>query len=240
MDNSNQTIPQDSNGNQLTIAKIRKYLSNHGTLANATRLSTIAIEFERGFEFLDRKQKSVTFFGSARTDENHRHYKQAYELAKMLATELDYSVVTGGGSGIMEAGNRGAKDALVPSYGMTIMLPSEQKTNPYVTEEINFHYFFSRKVLLSFAASAYIYFPGGFGTLDELFEILTLVQTKKIEPVPVILFGSDFWEPLDLFIKQHLVEKFKTINSKDRELYTVTDNPGEVINIVRQAAKPRS
>ena len=143
-------------------------------------------------------------------------------------------VVTGGGPGIMEAANKGAFEAKGKSLGLTIKLPQEQTTNPYITNEVSFNYFFSRKVCLSFSAEAYLFFPGGFGTLDELFEILTLVQTRKIEKVPIILVGNDYWTALDAFIKEHLLSK-EMIDSEDITLYSISENEDEIIEIIRNA-----
>ncbi|MEK9185115.1 MAG: TIGR00730 family Rossman fold protein, partial [Patescibacteria group bacterium] len=170
------------------------------------RIAEIDDEFRRGFSFIKNYKKSVSFFGSARADESSDNYKFAYKLAKRISEELKYAVVTGGGPGIMEAGNRGAYDANGDSLGITIKLPNEQATNKYVQKSEDFYYFFVRKVLLSFSAEAYIFFPGGFGTLDEFFEILTLVQTHKIPSVPIILVGKEFWTPLEDYFKKYILE----------------------------------
>lgn len=198
------------------------------------RISKITKEFVNGFKFIKKYPKSVTFFGSARFKKTNVHYKKARSIAKKLS-ELEYAIVTGGGPGIMQAANQGASDNKGDSIGLNICLPMEQIENPYVKDSINFSYFFSRKVVLSFSAEAYIYFPGGFGTLDELFEILTLVQTNKIPKIPIILVGSDFWNPLDKFIKQHLLKNHKAINAGDVKLYKITDDEDEVVNIVKKA-----
>ncbi len=202
--------------------------------ASKLRISRISKEFGKGFNLIRHYPKSVTFFGSARFKENNPHYKQARNIAGKLA-EAGYAVVTGGGPGIMEAGNRGAYEKGGESIGLNIELPQEQVINPYVNNSVNFYYFFSRKVTLSFSAESYIYFPGGFGTLDEFFEILTLVQTHKIPKVPIILVGSDFWNPLDKFIKEHLLKEHGTIDSEDTDLYKIIDNDNEIIEIVKNA-----
>ena len=168
------------------------------------RVEKIENEFRKGFTFIKKYPKSVTFFGSARTPESNGDYIQARNLSKRISEELDYAVVTGGAVGIMEAGNRGAFEVGGKSVGLNINLPHEQAANKYLNDYMEFDYFFSRKVCLSFSAEAYVYYPGGFGTMDELFEILTLIQTKKIEKVPVILVGSYFWNGLDKFIKENL------------------------------------
>jgi uncharacterized protein (TIGR00730 family) len=198
------------------------------------RVTFIAKEFTNGFEFVKNYPRSVTFFGSARTKEDDPYYKKARELASQIVRELHYSVITGGGPGIMEAANRGAFEAGGNSLGMTIELPREQLTNKYLTDREDFHYFFSRKVCLSFSAEAYIFFPGGFGTLDEFLEILTLIQTSKIPKAPIILVGIAFWSPLENFFREVLL-KDKSIEEKDLSLYTITEDNAEILKIIKQA-----
>lgn len=198
------------------------------------RISLISREFKEGFNFLADLPKSVTFFGGARFETDHPYYKQAESLALRIAKELKYAVVTGGGPGIMEGANKGASEGGVESAGLTIQLPHEQVINPYLTKHLDFYYFFSRKVCLSFATEAYIFFPGGFGTLDEFFEILTLVQTKKIEKVPIILVGEDFWDGVHDMMKKELLSR-AAIDPEDLELYTITDDESKIIEIIRNA-----
>jgi uncharacterized protein (TIGR00730 family) len=198
------------------------------------RVTLIAQEFTDGFEFVKNYPRSVTFFGSARVNENDPYYIKARGLASKIVTELRYSVITGGGPGIMEAANRGAFEAGGNSLGLTIELPREQLDNKYMTDKEDFHYFFSRKVCLSFSAEAYIFFPGGFGTLDEFLEILTLVQTNKIPKAPIILVGISFWSTLEKFFKDILLEN-KAIEEKDLSLYTITENEDEILEIIKQA-----
>ncbi|MCX6703467.1 MAG: TIGR00730 family Rossman fold protein [Candidatus Zambryskibacteria bacterium] len=198
------------------------------------RVSLISQEFKEAFTFLEDLPKSVTFFGGARFNETHPLYKQAESLALRIAQELQYAVVTGGGPGVMEGANKGAFQAKGESVGLTIQLPHEQAINPYLTRHLDFYYFFSRKVCLSFAAEAYIFFPGGFGTLDEFFEILTLVQTKKIEQVPIILVGSDFWGGLQKMLKEELLSR-GTIDPDDLNLYTITDDENLILDIIKKA-----
>ncbi len=190
-----------------------------------------------GFQFLADFKKTVTFFGSARFNENHKWYKTARELGRLLG-KSGYSVITGGGPGIMEAGNRGVVDAndKGDSIGLNIQLPHEQRVNPYVQKARGFYYFFTRKVMLSFAAQAYVFFPGGFGTLDEAFEILTLVQTKKIySKVPIILVGKDFWGNIDKWMKEKLLKEYQTIDADDVKLYSIVDTAAEAFKIIKRS-----
>jgi len=202
--------------------------------ATQKRLDLISQEFKDGFDFINNYPRSVTFFGSARTKEGETNYEKARNLARRIVTELHYSIMTGGGPGIMEAANRGAFEAGGNSLGLTIELPKEQKDNPFLTDKEDFHYFFSRKVCLSFSAEAYIYFPGGFGTLDEFSEILTLVQTNKIQKVPIILVGKEFWTPLKDFFDKLLLEH-KTIDEADTHLFVITDDDDEILNIIKNS-----
>lgn len=198
------------------------------------RVALISREFRDGFEFLKSYPRSVTVFGSARVPAGEDSYEKSRRVARRIAEELHYAVITGGGPGIMGAANQGAFEGGGNSLGLTIELPHEQKTNEYITGQIGFHYFFSRKVNLAFSAESYIFFPGGFGTIDEFSEILTLVQTNKIPKVPIILVGSDFWKPLEEFFKQQMLMR-GFIDAEDMLLYTITDNEDEIIDIVRNA-----
>jgi uncharacterized protein (TIGR00730 family) len=203
------------------------------------RLSRINHEFVHGLDFLSTFPRSVSFFGSARLDEKTPAYKQARSLASKIVKELGYAIVTGGGPGIMEAGGRGASDAKGRSLGLTIRLPMEQQDNAYLTDTLDFYYFFSRKVILTYSADAYLFFEGGFGTLDEFFEIITLIQTKKIEAVPIILVGKKFWKPVDKFIRKSLCNKYKTISPNDLKLYTISDDEDEIVKIIK-STPPRN
>ena len=202
--------------------------------AAAARISHIDKEFTASFEFLNKYDKSITVFGSSRLKDGYPYYEKAQSLCKRVAKDLGYSVITGGGPGIMEAANHGAFEVKGKSVGICIELPHEQKKNPYMTDNIDLYYLFIRKVALSFAAEAYVFFPGGFGTLDEFFEILTLVQTRKIQRVPLILFGSEFCKPLESFLRKNLLD-IGTIDSADRNLYTITDSEDEAVEIIRNA-----
>lgn len=201
----------------------------------ARSLALVNTELKRGFEFIQKYEKSVSIFGSARFSASDEHSKEAERLAEKIVKELGYAIITGGGPGIMQAANKGAFEAGGDSLGLTIKLPHEQVTNPFVKDEVGFYYFFTRKTILTFAAEAYIFFPGGYGTLDEFFEIVTLIQTKKIPSVPIILIGKDFWEPLTQFIEECVYKKHKAIEKKDMAIYKIMDNYDEVIDVIRKA-----
>ena len=196
----------------------------------------IMAEFVQGMTFLARLEKTVTFFGSARLKEDDPNYQLARKIGRRCA-EHGYTVVTGGGPGIMQAGNQGAYEAGGMSVGINIKLPFEQGTNHYVKQSQNFDYFFIRKFMLDYSAQAYLFFPGGFGTLDELFTVLTLIQTGKMEkPIPpVILIGSHFWGGLVQWIEQTLRDRLYTISPQDVDLFTVTDDIEEIMAIVDEA-----
>jgi uncharacterized protein (TIGR00730 family) len=218
----------------ITLEELRQAALGLGPIEG--RLAYINQELRRGLDLITRYPQSVTVFGSARSLEDNSYYQQARELGKRIVQELDYAVITGGGPGIMEAANRGAKEAGGTSIGVTIRLPKEQHSNEYVTEHVDFYYFFTRKVILSFSALAYVNFPGGYGTLDEVFEILTLVQTHKIPPVPIVLYGTSFWHELDIFIKNQLLTKHETVSPQDPLLYTITDDMDQVMEIIGSAS----
>ncbi len=198
------------------------------------RLATIQSEFRHTFKFLKDYPRSISFFGSARYGEDHPNYVRARTLAKKIVEETGYAIVTGGGPGIMEAANRGAYEAGGKSIGMNILLPHEQKMNEYLTAHIRFYYFFIRKVALSFSAEVYIFFPGGFGTLDEFFEIVTLIQTRKIPKVPVICVGKDYWSHVASF-SNALRDDFKTISPGDEKVFHITDSDEEILSIIKAA-----
>lgn len=199
------------------------------------RLDKINSEFSTTFDFIKDFPKSVTFFGSARLSEDSDLYKKARSLAFKISKELGYTVLSGGGGGIMEASNRGAYEAGGESVGLNITLPREQHINKYTTKSIELHHFFVRKVALAFAAEAYIFFPGGFGTMDEFTEILTLIQTKKIPQVPIILVGRDYWAHLNTFIREVLLKEYNFINKEDMNLYQILDSEEEIIEIIKNA-----
>lgn len=205
------------------------------------RIFRIMAEFVDGWQFLADFKKTVTFFGSARLEQGERWYEEARKLGKMLALE-GFSIITGGGPGIMEAGNQGAYEAkkegksedIGDSVGLNIKLPFEQRINKYVKRAVAFHYFFVRKVMLSYYAQAYVYFPGGFGTLDEAFELITLVQTHKIPKIPIILVGKDFWQPLAEWIEKSVYGEYNAIDKEDLEIYKIVDSADEAYEIIKK------
>ncbi len=202
-----------------------------GDAVQSWRIFRIMSEFVQGFEILRKHGLAATVYGSARTNPKDPYYKAAEELSAMLAKK-GFTIITGGGPGIMEAANVGGFKVGGKSVGFNIQLPFEQKLNPYTTESLNFDFFFSRRVMLAFASEVYIYFPGGFGTFDELFEMLTLVQTKKIEKIPIVLYGADFWNPFIDLIKKQMLKKYKAINEEDLELFVVVDSIDEAYKYI--------
>lgn len=195
------------------------------------RVFKIMAEFVDGFETIRRYGLAATFFGTARQTFAPEVYAAATELAGRLSG-AGYAIITGGSAGIMEAANKGAYDAGGASVGLNIRLPMEQSENDYLTDSMTFDHFFVRKVMLAFASEVYIYFPGGFGTLDEFSELLTLVQTKKIKRVPIVLYGKDYWEPLITFFREHLLEKYHAIDAADLELFRVVDSVDEAYDYI--------
>ena len=198
------------------------------------RVFRIMAEFVDGFEFLYPLRKEVTFFGSARLPEGSQWYEEARKLGRQLA-EDGFAVITGGGPGIMEAGNRGAYEGNGHSIGLDIELPTEQRRNAYVKKGIGFHYFFIRKVMLAASAQAFVFFPGGYGTLDEFFEMTTLIQTQKMARVPIVCVGKKFWNPLDEWIRTTMVEDLETVSPEDPDLYTIVETAQEAFDIVKHS-----
>lgn len=190
----------------------------------AERLDRIEAEFQAAFTFLNKLPDSVSIFGSTRALPNSKEYTAAQTLAARLVREKKLAIVTGGGPGIMEAANRGALEAGGVSAGLTIDLDTGEPTNQYFNRSLRFHYFFARKMALSFAASMYIFFPGGFGTMDEFFELITLVQTGKIERIPIFCIGTTYWQPLRRFIEHYMLHPDGYISEADLGLFTVTDD----------------
>lgn len=195
-------------------------------------------EFVSGFERMSRIGPSVSIFGSARTKSDHKYYKLATEIAQKIV-ENGYGVITGGGPGIMEAGNKGAHIGGGTSVGLNIDLPFEQHDNPYIDSDksLDFDYFFVRKVMFVKYSQGFVVMPGGFGTLDELFEAITLIQTHKIQMFPIILVGTDFWSGLIDWIKTTLLDSFQNISPKDIDLIHLVDTSDEVIEVLNEFYK---
>jgi len=210
---------------------VTELLDTDGDAIESWRVFRIMSEFVMGFELLRKYGLAATIFGSARSKPGDPYYKQAEELSAKLAKK-GFAIVTGGGGGIMEAANVGGFKVGGKSVGLNIELPFEQKLNPYTTESLNFDFFFSRKVMLAFASEVYIYFPGGFGTMDEFFELLTLIQTKKIEKIPIVLYGKEYWEPLVTFFENTMLKEYKTISKDDLDLFHVVDTVDEAYKYI--------
>jgi uncharacterized protein (TIGR00730 family) len=194
------------------------------------RLFRILSEFIEGFDELSDVAPAVSIFGSARLTKTNKYYKKTVEISSELS-RCGFAVITGGGPGIMEAANRGASKNNGLSIGLNITLPLEQRPNRYQNRSLNFRYFFARKVMFVKYAIGYVCMPGGFGTLDEFFEALTLIQTHKIYPFPLVLFGSGYWKPLMDFMSTTML-KYKTISPEDLDLISLTDDPAEVVDIM--------
>ena len=190
-------------------------------------------EFVEGYEALHRIGPCVSIYGSARTGPETKVYKDARKIASLLS-ESGYGVITGGGPGVMEAGNRGAHDTGGPSVGLNIELPFEQHENPYIDRDksIDFDYFFVRKVMFVKYSQGFIVMPGGFGTMDELFEALTLLQTGKLNSRPIVLYGSKFWSGLVEWFKDTMLDKYKTISDTDPNLFSIVDTPEEAVRVI--------
>lgn len=209
-----------------------QYLVDAITVDESWRIFKILAEFVDGFETLSDISPCVSIFGSSQVRPGDEPYEKAVLIARKLA-QNGFNIMTGGGPGIMEAANKGAKEGGAKSIGANIALPLEQECNPYADIKLEFKYFFVRKVMLIKYAQAYIGMPGGFGTLDEVFEALTLIQTKRIKPFPVILVGSEYWNGLWDWIRSSLLER-KMISSEHMDLITILDHPDEVVEAVRR------
>jgi len=209
-------------------------MPDNGNSQDTWRVFRIMAEFVEGFESLAKLGKAVTIFGSARTHPNDPFYSAAVKTSALLA-KAGFGVITGGGPGIMEAANKGALEPGGSSIGLNISLPHEQESNRYQTISLDFHYFYARKVMFVKYASAFICFPGGYGTLDEFFEVITLVQTMKIEAFPIILYGSKHWGGLIDWIRGTLVPRF--IDGEDVDIFRVVDTPEEAVQQVKRGVK---
>ena len=213
------------------MANLKKMKSDL-SVEDPWRVFRIMAEFVDGFDVLSKIGPAVTIFGSARIKRGHKYYKQTEETAFLLAKE-GYAVITGGGPGIMEAGNRGAKRAGGESVGLNIDLPFEQVPNPYITTLVNFHYFFCRKVMFLKYASAFVIFPGGYGTLDEFSESITLIQTQRMKRFPVIVVGSAYWKGLINWLKDQVCRE-GCIDKSDLDIFQVVDTPKEVVAAIKK------
>ena len=202
------------------------------SLKESWRLFHIMSEFVEGFENLSDLQPAITFFGSARCHKGEELYENTYTLSKLLAKN-GFNIITGGGGGVMEAANKGAKEGGTKSIGVNIELPFEQKPNPYSTIRLSFHYFFVRKVMFLKYAMAYIVMPGGFGTLDEFSEALTLIQTKKMKPFPIVLVGSSYWNGLVEWMKTTQLDTGKILK-EDLEIFKIMDDPQQIVDYVKK------
>lgn len=202
------------------------------------RMFKIMSEFVDGFEKMERFGPCISIFGSARTKPENPYYKLTEKIAALLSKE-GYGIITGGGPGIMEAGNKGAKKAKGKSVGLHIELEFEQDWNEFIDTDklLMFKYFFVRKVMFIRYAQAFVFMPGGFGTMDEMFEVVTLVQTKKIDHVPLIFMGTDYWKGLLDWIESTVLKKEQNIGAKDLKLFHITDDPNKVVKIIKQHYK---
>src|SRR3989344_8543927 len=202
-------------------------------LDNGSRLQRIVEEFRGGYALLETIEKGITYFGSTRAEETDRHYEEAQLLARRVAA-LGFTTITGGGPGIMEAVNRGAVEAGGRSIGFNIMLEKEHK-NPYVQESVSFYYLFVRKVMLASAGHAYVFFPGGFGTLDEFFEISTLIHTHKLhEDMPVVLYDSRYWNPLLKYLDSVVAGRYYGFKVEDFRIWKITDTIDDTVKFIKK------
>ncbi|MBT8342420.1 MAG: TIGR00730 family Rossman fold protein [Desulfatitalea sp.] len=210
----------------------RQFLIDDLKLGESWRLFRILGEFVEGIETLHDLGPAVSIFGSARTRPDDPIYQKAVQIAGLLVNN-GFSVITGGGGGVMEAANKGAAQAGGPSVGLNIKLPFEQKPNAYADIQVEFNYFFIRKVMFLKYASAYLAMPGGFGTLDEIFEVMTLIQTKRVKPFPIILVGSDYWSGLLTWIKERL-RAAGMISPDDLDIIQLIDDPEQVVATIKR------
>jgi len=230
--NKPKTLKESYTPNELKNCRIlTDLLDPNDDAVQSWRTFRIMSEFVQGFELLRRHGLAATIYGGARYAAGDDVYKEAEELAAKLA-KSGFAVITGGGPGVMEAANVGAFKVGGKSVGLNIQLPMEQKLNPYVNDTETFHFFFSRKVMLAFASEVYIYFPGGFGTMDEFFEMVTLVQTKKVSPIPIVLVDKEYWTPLVDWIKKTMLKEYKTISKEDLNLFHLVDTPAEAYEYI--------
>ena len=236
-DPATSTVPEHTPPTKREAEQIRFLEGPQSRLAELKRAWSIFAEVIRGFRRLHFVGPCVTVFGSARFPESHPYYDLARQLGAELARS-GFTVMTGGGPGIMEAANRGARDAGGHSVGCNIVLPREQQPNPYLDKFVEFRYFFVRKLMLAKYSYAFVAMPGGLGTLDELFEIATLVQTGKVKEFPIILAGVDYWRPLVDFLK-HTMVRSGTIDTADVDRFILSDSPEEIAGLISDVARHR-
>jgi uncharacterized protein (TIGR00730 family) len=217
--------------------RIERLLLARGADVSPWRMFKIMAEFVSGFEFLRKYKKAASIFGSARLGFKNEIYREAEKLAYYLAKD-GFTIITGGGPGVMEAANKGAFAAGGRSVGLNIKgVEDFERKNQFVQEAEAFKYFFVRKVMLEFASQVYVFFPGGFGTLDELFEMITLVQTKKIPAIPIILVNKEYWKPLLDWIREQMYEKNKAISAEDMSLYHLVSDADDARRIIKKLLK---
>lgn len=220
-----------------TSQKFQEKILSELETTDLVRAESYAKDLLGGLRLIRTFPQGVTIFGSARLSEKNKYYKSARALGQLLA-QNGHAVITGGGPGIMEAANRGAYEYGGRSIGLNITLSHEQHPNPYLTDMLQFDYFFARKVMLSMAGKVYVFFPGGFGTMDEFSEILILIQEGKMPKMPLFLFGKTFWRPLDRFYATKFAT-LKTINPADRKLYKLTDSVEEIVAAANKIGHPK-
>ncbi len=209
---------------------------NDFTQEETWRVFRIMAEFVEGFETLSKVGRAVSFFGSSRLKQEDKYYRIATQAAYLLSKE-GYAIITGGGLGIMEAANKGARKAGGKSIGLNILIPREQKPNKYIDLLLEFHYFFCRKVMFLKYAKAFVIFPGGFGTLDELFESLNLIQTQRVGKFPVVLVGREYWKGLVSWLKGKVLERC-CISRSDLAIFTIVDTPDKAVSTIKNFYRP--
>ncbi len=210
----------------------KQYVIDDISLKESWRLFHIMAEFVEGFEGLSEISPAVTIFGSARTQKGEVLYEKTYDIARLFA-KSSFNIITGGGGGVMEAANKGAKEGGAKSVGINIELPFEQRPNPYANVRLSYRYFFVRKVMFLKYAVAYVVMPGGFGTLDEFFEAITLIQTKKMRPFPVILYDTSYWQGLIDWMKDQMLNHSRILK-EDFDIFKIMDDPQEIVDYVKR------
>ena len=219
------------------MAKAIRLTQEDFTKEDTWRIFRIMAEFVEGFETLSKVGPAISFFGSSRLQPKDKYYSIATKTAYLLS-KAGYAIMTGGGSGIMEAANKGAKKAGGKSIGLNIVIPKEQRPNKYISLLLDFHYFFCRKVMFLKYGKAFVIFPGGFGTLDELFESLNLIQTQRVERFPVVLVGKDYWEGMVAWCRRTVLKR-RCLSPTDMYIFTIVDSPDEVVSAINTFYKSK-